>query len=117
MSTDRRLFEWAVLAVAVAFSIFFVVVVFPPALGDPIGAIGDGFVNSSAAGYSTDVILCWVVLALWVTHDAKAHGIRGGWWCLILGIVPGVVVGLAAYHVIRGRQFEQAARAQLRSDP
>lgn len=105
----RSGFERAVGAVGVAFTIFFAIVVLPPAVRDPIGAFGDGFVNSSAAGYSTDVILCWVVLAIWVVHEARTKAVRGGVWCLVIGVVPGVVVGLAAYLIIRGRQLGASA--------
>ena len=61
--------------------------------------------NPYAAGYSTDVILCWVALAVPVLHDRQAHSIVNGGWYLLLGIVPGVAVGLALYLASRHKQL------------
>lgn len=69
-------------------------------------AFAAGFVNPYAAGYALDVILCWWVLAVWVWHDARDHGIRYGWIALLLGIVPGVATGFAVYLLMRSHQME-----------
>ena len=86
---------------------FFVITIIPPLLEsqDVIGAFAAGFINPYAAGYSTDVILCWCVLAVWVVHE-RAQGVRHGWVCLLLGVVPGVVVGIALYLVLRTNRFQ-----------
>jgi uncharacterized membrane protein YfcA len=92
--------------IAVLFSLFFAVVVIP-ALAvdwDIASALAGGFVNPYAAGYSTDVILCWCVLAVWIFFERKAKDIKHGWVCLLLGAVPGVAVGFALYLILRSRQ-------------
>lgn len=98
---SERALQVSVLGVAVLFTIFFCSVVMPPLMEDPdiLGAFAAGFVNPFAAGYSADVIACWLVLALWVLFEAKV--IRYGWVCLVLGVVPGVAVGFATYLVLR----------------
>lgn len=104
--TDRT-FRILLVTISIAFVAYFGVVVVPPliASGDVPGAFAAGFANPYASGYSADVIGCWAVLAVWVGHEARAHSIRGGWLCLLLGIVPGVVVGLSAYLIIRHQQI------------
>lgn len=104
--TDK-VFQRALLYIAIAFTAFFTWTIIPPLLADldVVGAFAAGFVNPYAAGYSTDVILCWCVLALWVWHERPLN-IRGRWWCLALGIVPGVVVGFALYLVLRSHQLK-----------
>ncbi len=112
MLTDR-LFHFAIVSVSLAFMAYFALVVGPPLLesGDVFGAFAAGFANPYSSGYSADVIACWVVLAAWVLFDARIHSVRGGWVCLILGIVPGVVVGLSAYLIMRSRQVSETRRA------
>ncbi len=107
---SENLLRVSVVTIAVAFTIYFCVTVVPAVLetGDVIGAFAAGFVNPFSSGYSTDVIACWVVLLLWLIYEASAYGVRGGWICVLLGVVPGVVVGLAAYLVIRSRQISEA---------
>jgi hypothetical protein len=80
----------------------------PPLVGDPdiLGAFAAGFVNPYSSGYSTDVIVCWLILAAWVAFEAKSRSVKHGWVCLALGVIPGVAVGLAAYLLIRSRQVE-----------
>ena len=99
-------FRAAMAVIAAAFTVFFVVTIIPPLWGnwDVLGAFAAGFVNPYAAGYSTDVILCWCVLAVWVWHERRLN-IGGRWLCLLLGIVPGVVVGFASYLLLRSRQL------------
>ncbi len=104
---SARQFTFAMYAVAVAFASFFAAVVVPGLIDDPnvFEAFAAGFENPFAAGYSTDVILCWVALAIWVFHEAKTLGIQKGWIFVALGIVPGVAVGLPLYIVWRSRQL------------
>ena len=71
---------------------------------DLIGAIKSGFVNPYAAGFSTDAVCCWVVLALWVIYEKFGLGIKHGWLALLLGVVPGVATGFALYLVLRMNQ-------------
>lgn len=102
-------FKIVLALVAATFTLFFVVTIIPPLMAnfDVIGALGAGFVNPYAAGYSTDVILCWVVLAIWVFYERSQRGVKHGWICILLGAVPGVVVGLAMYLIIRENQQKQ----------
>lgn len=104
----RSLFEGFCLAIAVGFTVFFGALVLPPALasGDIPGAFAAGFVNPFAAGYATDVLLCWLALAGWIVRDRQVHGLRGGWACALLGVVPGVAVGFSLYLILRARQLE-----------
>ncbi len=104
--TDK-IYRFLLLATALLFIVFFAATVVPPLVSQPdvIGAFAAGFVNPYAAGYSTDVILCWVTLAIWVVYERSTLSISGGWICLLLGIVPGVVVGMALYLVLRQRQL------------
>ncbi len=96
-------------AIALVFTAVFAVVVIPALMqdGDIVGAFAAGFVNPYSTGYSADVILCWVTLAVWVIYDVQAHSIRHGWICLILGVVPGVAVGFPLYLILRSRQLTQ----------
>ena len=91
---------------AISFTAIFFIVVLPPFFENPdiIGAIGAGFVNPYASGYSIDVIFCWYILTFWVFYEAKAFSVKHGWVCLLLGIFPGVAVGFALYLIIRHAQ-------------
>ena len=104
--TDK-VFLVSLYLVAAVFTGAFGVLVVPALVENPdvFGAFAAGFVNPYAAGYSTDVILCWVALMLLVLHDRQAHQVRHGGWYLLLGIVPGVAVGLALYLASRHRQL------------
>ena len=105
---NRKYFDWLMVLVAVTFSVFFAVTVIPALLqdGDVIGAFQAGFVNPYSSGYSLDVILCWVTLLIWVIYEARNYSIKYGWICVVLGVVPGVAVGLPAYLILRSRQFK-----------
>ncbi len=105
------MFKRLIIAVAALFIVFFCITVIPALIQDPdvIGAFAAGFVNPYASGYSTDVILCWVVLAIWVVFERKQYSIKHGWVSLLLDIVPGVVVGLALYLWLRQRHFKSAS--------
>lgn len=104
-----KTFYYALYLVAALFTIAFLVLVIPPLLADKnvMGAFAAGFVNPYAAGYATDVIMCWLALAVLVAHDRYNHGIKNGGWYLLLGIVPGVAVGLALYLASRHKQLTQ----------
>lgn len=96
---------------ALLFTIIFCIMVVPPLIESPdvVAAFAAGFVNPFAAGYSTDVIFCWLVLAVWVWFEASNNGIKHGWVCLVLGVVPGVAVGFALYLFIRQGQIKRLA--------
>lgn len=104
---SRSVFTFIIIAAAAIFLAVFCVIVLPPVLvsGDVLGAFAAGFVNPYASGYSTDVLACWVILAAWIAYEAKALGIRHGWICAVLGIIPGVAVGFALYLLLRMRQL------------
>lgn len=104
---NDKTFYLAMYLVAAAFTVIFLVLVTPPMLEnfDVLGAFAAGFVNPYSSGYSMDVIMCWVALLLLVLHDRHAHGIQHGGRYLLLGVVPGVAVGLALYLVSRHKQL------------
>ncbi|MEM7612922.1 MAG: DUF2834 domain-containing protein [Pseudomonadota bacterium] len=107
---SERTFRLANIIIAIGFTVVFCIVVLPPLLTefDVLGAFAAGFVNPYATGYSTDVFFCWAALAVWVVHEAREYHVRNGWICLVVGIVPGVAVGLALYMIVRGGQVNQA---------
>jgi hypothetical protein len=91
-------------AIAVAFTVAFTVLVIPALVddgGDVAGGLADGFVNPYASGYSWDVVCSWAVLAVWVVYERASLGQRHGWISLVLGLAPGVAVGLASYLLLR----------------
>ena len=103
-TTLYRLLLWVL---ALAFATAFCAIVLPAFIAERPGvmaAFAAGFVNPYASGYALDAILCWCVLAVWVAHEARQHGIRHGWIALLLGIVPGVATGFAVYLLLRLRQ-------------
>jgi len=104
---NGNVFKACLILVAVLFTVIFCFLVVPPLIESPdiIGAFSAGFVNPFAAGYSTDVILCWLVLAIWVWYEASSLAIKNGWVCLVLGVVPGVAVGFALYLLVRHSQL------------
>lgn len=109
---NDKTFKAALALVAFAFTLIFCVVVVPALMLNPdvIGAFAAGFVNPFAAGYSSDVILCWVALVIFVLYDAQVLSVRFGWVCVLLGMVPGVAVGLPLYLILRTGQINQAAK-------
>ena len=106
----ERVFRAGLIALAALFTVLFVVIIGPEVRdGLGLGEVGDDmFANSSASGVSTDVLLTYAVLALWVVYEAATKKVRRGWIALVLGAVPGVTVGLAAYLLIRMRQVKES---------
>lgn len=104
---NERLFQATVIAIALGFTALFCVIVVPPLIADPdiLGAFGAGFVNPYSSGYSADVIACWLILAAWVVFEARSQRVKHGWACLVVGVVPGVAVGFAAYLLLRSHQI------------
>jgi hypothetical protein len=107
-AVNERQFRAVILMIALGFSALFMLIVVPPLVENPDipAAFAAGFVNPYASGYSADVIACWLILAAWVVFEARALGVRHGWLCLALGIMPGVAVGLAAYLLLRSAQVD-----------
>ncbi|NNU15063.1 DUF2834 domain-containing protein [Parvularcula sp. ZS-1/3] len=103
------IYKAAVGALGAGFTLFFLLFVLPPALksGDLIGAFGGGFVNPFATGYSVDVILCGLILIVWILYEQAAVGIRHGWICIPLVIVPGVASAFALYLLLRTHQLSK----------
>lgn len=104
--TDTR-FRYALWSLAIGFTIAFCAICVPPLMRDfdPVGAALDGFVNPFAAGYATDILFTYAVLAVWIFYDATVNGIRKGWIALPIGLVPGVAAGLAVYLLMRTKQL------------
>jgi uncharacterized membrane protein len=109
--TDRT-FRAALVALAAVFIGLFLLIIPPALISDRFdfwGAARDTFVNPYAAGVSVDVLMTYAVLAFWVFHEARTKRVRRGWIALVLGLVTGVTVALAAYLLIRARQTEVTA--------
>lgn len=104
---NEQVFKLSVSAIGIGFALFFMITVVPPLLENPdvIGAAMAGFVNPYAAGYATDTILCWFVLAVWVIYEATSRNVKHGWLCLLIAAVPGVASGFALYLVLRAKQL------------
>jgi hypothetical protein len=102
-----KTFQILVGLIGLGFTLLFFIVVVPPLVANPdiVGAFAAGFVNPYSSGYSSDVIACWFILAVWIIYEAKSQGIKHGWVCIVLGTVPGVAVGFALYLIIRHRQL------------
>ena len=105
---------WFVSALILAgggFALFFIFYVLPPLIANPdiVGAFAAGFVNPYSTGYSVDVILCWVILAVWVVYERQRYRVRFGWVALVLGIVPGVATGFALYLLLRMKYVDGLA--------
>lgn len=105
------LFKGLVAALGAGFALLFALICVPPLLQRPdiVGAFAAGFVNPFASGYALDAIFCWGVLAVWIAHERRRHAVRHGWVALLLGIVPGVATGFAAYLLLRHRQMHAGA--------
>ncbi len=103
---NETTYKAIIIAAAAVFTVLFAVWCLPPFIADPdiAGAFGAGFVNPYSSGYSADVIACWVILSAWILYERHTRGVRHGIWCILLGSVPGVAVGFAAYLLIRARQ-------------
>lgn len=108
-----KLFKWSLILTALGFTLIFCFIVVPPLMADPdiFGAFAAGFVNPYASGYSLDVFFCWAALAILVIYDKKVLSVKYGWICLLLGIVPGVAVGLSLYLLIRSKQIIQLSKS------
>ena len=109
---SESVFRAILIVASLLFTGFFALVVLPPFIENPDvwGAFAAGFVNPYSSGYSTDVLICWVILAVWVVYEAKKYSIRKGWVCLLLGIIPGVAVGFALYLLLREKQMREVRR-------
>ena len=103
----QTLFKATIFAIASIFTAIFCIIFIPSAIfsGDIVGGFAAAFVNPYASGYASDAIACWVILAAWVAYEAKTLNIRHGWICVVLGIIPDVAVGFAAYLLLRMKQL------------
>lgn len=106
---NEKTFKISMALIAIIFTSLFTIIVIPPLIENPdvIGAFAAGFVNPYASGYSTDVFCCWAILLVWVIYEAPK--VKHGWLCVLIGIVPGVAVGLAAYLILRTTQLKDKA--------
>ncbi|KZZ57219.1 hypothetical protein A3762_04540 [Oleiphilus sp. HI0125] len=103
---NENTFKLSIGISAAIFLAVFALYTAPAALvdGDIIGAFTAGFVNPFAAGYSTDVIMCWFIMSAWILYERKQFGYKYGPLCMALGLVPGVAVGFALYLYLRTKQ-------------
>lgn len=106
---NETIFKTSMLLIALVFTAFFASVVLPPLIANPdiLSALSAGFVNPYASGYSTDVILCWIVLAIWVFYESRTLKVKHGCICVLLGAFPGVAVGLPLYILLRAKQLRR----------
>lgn len=105
-----KVFQLALWALAIGFTAVFVAVVGPQLAADNWAvsyALGQGFVNPYSSGYAWDIVFSYAILVAWVIYEAVARGVKHGWVVVMLGLVPGVAVALAAYLLIRHRQVVQ----------
>lgn len=95
------------IVLGLGFAAAFAAICVPPLIENPdvIGALGQGFVNPYASGYSLDVLTCYAVLAVWIIWERQSAGVRHGWIALIVGAVPGVATGFALYLLLRLAQL------------
>jgi len=104
---SETIFKRAIIIAAGIFLAVFLFYTLPAAieLNDVFQSFAAGFVNPLAAGYSVDVIASGFILIFWILFEAKNHGIRYGWVCILLCLVPGVAVGFTAYLLLRQKQL------------
>lgn len=109
---NETVFKTLCLGFAAFFSVAFFILMTPPFLENPdiIGAFAAGFVNPYSSGYALDTIVCGMILFTWIIYEARTLGIKHGWICLVLGIIPGVAVGFGLYLVIRQRQINETIK-------
>jgi hypothetical protein len=109
---NESIFKYAMLVIAAAFTLVFSMVVMPALIENPdiLAALAAGFVNPFSSGYSADVLLCWLALAVWVLYEAKTLSVKYGWVCLLLGAFPGVAVGFPLYLILRNGQITQVSK-------
>jgi len=100
-------FKRAILVSAAIFLAVFLFYTLPAAIeqADLIQSFAAGFVNPFSTGYSVDVIACGFILIFWILFETKQYGVRYGWVCIILTLIPGVAVGLTAYLLLRYKQL------------
>lgn len=108
----KTTFKATIVVIAALFTVAFCWIVLPPLVAKPdiIGAFAAGFVNPYSSGYSVDIFACWFILTAWVIFEATTYKVKNGWICLVLGFVPGVAVGFAAYLLIRMKHFANNPR-------
>lgn len=111
--TERHLL-FSVGAIGMAFALVFSITVAPLLFRnlDPLGAIAAGFVNPYSTGFALDTLSSWLVLTVWIVHEARTLNIRYGWVAVLVGLIPGTVTGLAFYLILRTVQLKQAARTR-----
>ena len=109
---NERAFKATIIAAAAVFTALFTYWCIPPQVANPdiIGAFAAGFVNPYASGYAADTLACWAILTAWIAYEARTKSVRHGWVCVLLGIVPGVAVGFAAYLLLRQRSSHIATQ-------
>lgn len=104
----ERTFKAGLIGIAALFVVLFVVILAPEVKDLTFGkAIDDMFGTPVASGVSTDILLTYAALALWVVYEAVTKKVRRGWIALVLGAV-GVAVALPAYLIIRMNQVKDA---------
>jgi len=108
--TEQK-FKRAIIGSTLIFMLVFVFYTLPYALevGDIIQVSLAGFANPITSGWSVDVISCWFILTFWVFFEAKQYGVKWGWICLPLGIIPGVALGFCLYLLLRHKQVKISA--------
>lgn len=107
---SKKLFEALTVIFGLAFTLAFFVIVVPALLvdGDVVGGFAAGFVNPYASGYSLDVIITGLILVSWILFERKTQGVKHGWICIPLCLVPGVATSFALYLILRTRTVRTA---------
>ncbi len=106
----KVMFEGLIVALGLLFTVVFAVIVVPPLLesGDVLGGFAAGFVNPYATGYSLDTIIAGLILIVWIIYERRTLGVKYGWVCIILCLVPGVATAFAFYLLLRTRTLPEA---------
>ena len=108
---NDRVFKSILVLLIVGFTVFFLTYFLPPIIQNPDinDILASGFVNTYATGFSIDLIACWIALIAFILYESKNKSIKYGWVCILLGLVPGVVVGWSAYLLIRNNQLNNGS--------
>lgn len=111
MKMKEKIYKTSLAVVAIGFTLILAWLVTPPLSEnfDIVNAFASGFVNPFSSGYSLDAICCWIVLAIWIVYEYPK--VKYGWICLLLGLIPGVVVGFALYLILRSKQLKPISLA------
>jgi hypothetical protein len=74
-------------------------------LRDPIAFFRLGFVNAAASSLTLDLLVAFVVFALWSVIESRRIDMRFGWAYPLLGLVTAFAFVLPLYLLLRERHL------------